>query len=104
MLRVLEEFSWHYTGVELLAEHLDKFGCTAHPEPRKYRCAEAARRTLEIGMSSQEFVHQNTIRFQQSTGSITHPIEIVEDDHGQEFGWMHRAAVGEINDLPHALY
>jgi len=44
-----------------------------------------------IGMSSQEFVHQNTIRFQQSTAR-SRTDEIVEDDHGQEFGWMHRAA------------
>src|SRR5260370_693984 len=104
VLRLLEKLSGHYAGLELLAQHPHKFGGTAHPEPRKHCSAEAAWLTIEVRMSSQEFVNQNTIRFQQRPGAIAHPIEIVEGYHCEELGGMDWTSVCESNDLPHALY
>ncbi len=103
VLRLLEEFSWHYAGFKLFAQNPDKFGSAARPEPRKHRRAEAAWLTIELRMFNQGFVHQHTIGFKQRTGASTHPIEIVQGNYCQQFGRMHRASVCEINDLPHAL-
>ncbi len=103
VLWLLEEFPWHYAGLELLAQDLHKFGGTARPKARKHGGAEAAEFAIELRVLRQEVVHQQPIRLQQRAGAIAHAIEIVEGNHGEKLGWMDWASVCEIDHLPHAL-
>jgi len=103
VLRLLEKFSRHYAGLKLLAQHGDKFVGAADAKPWKDSGAEAAGFAVYCRVFRQEFIDQSAIGGKQITGAITNPIEIIERNRSEKFGWVYGTAIGEVNDLPHAL-
>src|SRR5215471_11383488 len=103
MLWRFKEFPGDDAGLELFAQPGNELGRIACFQAWKNCRPKTAGLALELRMLCEKVIDQRAIRFEQRPSTSTHPTQIVECNHSQQLGWMHRGPVSEVDQLPDPL-
>ena len=61
------------------------------------------RNDLDLAVAIEEIIERDAVGMEQALGARVYPIEVVEGDDAEQFGWVGRNSKEEIAEAPDAL-
>src|SRR5215472_182869 len=101
VLAKFKEFAGHDTGFEPRSKQVHELLGNSLAKTRKDRGTKLACVTENLGVLAEEVVEQRPIRVEETAGSSTDGVQMIEANNGHAFCGVNRASIGEVNDLPH---